>query len=284
IRCRSPAGHPYDRYYNRSQIMDELRTSLETFGLSVAPQLAAVAREVSGAEEAVCLVDGPIYHTPSLVREERDDVEKYVEAWASMIRSRLAVLREVGGLVAVAGIVKRVERSRLLVRCGEFAAMVHSRLGVEIAKLGNDLSAVDYLARVAYQRLPSDHPMMPIRIGPFVARPESLGLGRLVKGAPPKYFVYIAAPRHPYHYGWIDVFRVEAVGQLGERIEELASLVAASSLGIGVPAPIAAADRRCREVARSLFLYAYRAARGRLTLTRETEIEFLTAVSGGGAA
>lgn len=113
IRCRSPAGHPYDRYYNRSQIMDELRTSLETFGLSVAPQLAAVAREVSGAEEAVCLVDGPIYHTPSLVREERDDVEKYVEAWASMIRSRLAVLREVGGLVAVVGIVKRVERSRL---------------------------------------------------------------------------------------------------------------------------------------------------------------------------
>ncbi len=101
----NPAGRPFDEDYSVHQALDEMRVSLENWMLSALSQLL-------GRGSAV-LLDGPVFLVAKAVLGSVPS--KYSESWRALLESRLGALSSLESRgVAVVGVVKRVERSRLM--------------------------------------------------------------------------------------------------------------------------------------------------------------------------
>jgi len=111
VEYRNPAGYPYGPDYSLEQAKDEVRVRLENAALR---SLLEAAREGGVPEGAVVLVDGPLYLVAGALARPGVPVE-YRAAWEVLLQERIRLVRglEEAG-VRVVGVVKRIDRARLL--------------------------------------------------------------------------------------------------------------------------------------------------------------------------
>jgi hypothetical protein len=134
VSQRNPAGAPFDQDYSIHQALDEMRVTLENWAL----------RSLSAGDGFAVLLDGPVF---LVARAVFDQVPaRYRESWRRMLEERLEALRalEARG-IPVVGVVKRVERSRLLSSAAG-AARLLARCGLEGGGAG-DRALVDAALR-----------------------------------------------------------------------------------------------------------------------------------------
>jgi len=279
VATESPADHPYEPPpldgsegrggYTLADIEDEVRTRLETLGLGIAVREAR--------EGDLVLLDGPLYQRPwaQEVRESphlRDD-------WRELTRERVEVLEEgADGRVAVVGSVKRLGKSRLLVRVHD--AMC-DRLGLgAFPPQDNDQAEAIQLASL-YVEENGLSGFEPLLVGPLLLRPPDELRSDFGVDVPEIVYSYVVVPRLPYR-GSLDaacgVLRLEV---LREVYDSEGLDVFFRALGEGVtqgsqlPPAQAFADARCRQTSRALFeLLCRLALMEGLELSHETLLEY----------
>jgi hypothetical protein len=256
ITIKSPSGDPYDYTYNSRQMTDEIRTGLENFLLGDACSHVAQTIRQSTSKQVLIVVDGPIYATPPLLKYSGKAILRYQNAWIRLIEERLRSIEQCMKVdVPVVGVVKRIERSRLLVKSADYVNQVKNLLNVDITTL-NDQAAITVLIERALSQGIIQTPHKPLVIGPLKAPAAGLGVSGKIPNAPDKVFCYVAIPSHAYEpqYG---TFRLETTSQIFDSMgkdshfgEIVGDTVEYQSL---LPGCIVRADNRCGRWAKSIF-------------------------------
>lgn len=128
ITDRNPLGDRYTLGYSPERMADELRSTLENWALG--EPAAELAMTLSNYQDAVpvVIVDGPLYPSPSLIGTAKGSPE---HVWQHIRLQRItAIDRLEKSGIPVVGIVKRVERSRVLAS-GEGYRKLVARCGIE---------------------------------------------------------------------------------------------------------------------------------------------------------
>jgi hypothetical protein len=279
VATESPAGYPYEPPpldgsegrggYTLADLEDEDRTRLETLGLRVAVREAR--------EGDVVLLDGPLYQRPWAQEVRRSPHLR--DDWRVLTRERVEVLEEgAGGRVAVVGSVKRLGRSRLLVRVHD---AVCDRLGLDaVPPQDNDQAEIIQLASL-YVEENGLSGLRPLLLGPLLLRPPDELKSEFGVDVPEIVYSYVVVPRLPYR-GSLDVpcgvFRLEVLKEVYDS-EGLDAFFRALSEGVTqgpqLPPAQAFADARCRRTSRALFELLCRLALAEgLELSRETLLEY----------
>ncbi len=111
ISYRNPAGYRYDPDYSMYQALDEARVSAENKALEA---ILEIVESGKIPRRPVVLIDGPVYLVPGVLAVGGGRVE-YVKAWEKLLNERLKIIRKlVENNVLVYGIVKRIEKARVL--------------------------------------------------------------------------------------------------------------------------------------------------------------------------
>jgi len=270
---RSPAGFLYDPDYNRSQIVDEVRTNLENKVLKDGAIKAALT-EVFGLKHRLILVDGPLYHTPAVFMNPGID-EKYKLSWKVMIEDRIEAIREnLEHELTVVGIVKRFERSTIIIRSYEYLSRVNNVLGVDVSRAGSDLAAIDTIYHYAKKKGVVGYPLRPQIIGPFLIKPSWVYID--VPNAPSKVVAYVIIPKHPYLDVGYRVFRVEVPYEAYDKYENLVfEWIVGDTVYFSTTLPysLILADTRCKKWSASLLLYISRLySEAKIPLTYESRL------------
>ncbi|MCE4611838.1 MAG: DNA double-strand break repair nuclease NurA [Desulfurococcales archaeon] len=233
----NPAGRPFDPDYSVHQALDEMRVSLENWAL----------KTLAGEDlrPHALLLDGPVF---LVARAVFDQVAvKYRDSWRALLQDRLDSVRllEDKG-VAVVGVVKRVERSRLLSVAAGIEALL-SRCGLRVGAIG-DRALIDAALRLGcFKWRPGSilrSPKLRVRLGE--------GLEKIVE--------YVVVPLGGFNLSpaTARVYRLEytqrTLSILKSRGLEpvhvfLADSVARDSLE---PVTIASSDRRSSSITRAL--------------------------------
>jgi hypothetical protein len=282
IATRSPAGHPYEppplssspeeggssEGYTPAEVAHEVRTRLETLGLKVSVEELR--------EGSLVILDGPLYQRPWGSDVSRNPYLR--DDWRELTRERVEVLEEASRSgVVVLGSVKRLDKSRLLVR-------VHwslsEALGLNCPRQENDQAEAVCLASL-YVKKHGLRGLSPLLIGPLKAR-VSDPLKKQLGIEPPEYvYSYVVVPQLPYN-GYLDVpcgvLRLEVLSEVYES-EGVEVFFRALSEGFtqGPPLPIAQAfaDAFCRQSSRNLFNYlCSRALTEGIDLSYDTQLAF----------
>ncbi len=236
----NPAGEEYDEDYSIYQALDEVRVSLENWALSDIIAWAAEAR----AAPIAALIDGPAYLVSRIMSMGR---ERYRRSWARLLDERLEALSRLERLgVPVVGVVKRVERSRLIAAARGVEPLL-SRCGLE-ARGASDRSIIDAA----------------LRAGCFRWVPGALlrGPKLLVRtpGYGEKLVEYIVVPPGRWRVGpgGVRVYRLEytprTLAMLRERSMDPVQVFASDSVLRGAlePVTLALSDRRASAITRAV--------------------------------
>ena len=233
----NPAGKPFDPDYSVHQALDELRVSLENWALK------ALAGE--DLRPQALLLDGPVF---LVARAVFDQVAvKYRDSWRALLEGRLEGVRRLEGRgVAVVGVVKRVERSRLLSAAAGMEALL-SKCGLRGGAIG-DRALIDAALRLGcFKWRPGTilrSPKLHVKLGE--------GLEKIVE--------YIVVPPGGFNLSPViaRVYRLEYTEDTLAALKSwglepvhvfLADSVARDSLE---PVTIAASDRRSSSITRGL--------------------------------
>ena len=131
IAVKNVVGTYYDLDYKDDNIADELRMSLENYGL----------RLLSHEEIDVVVIDGPIYQTPQIMLRAPNNT--YGRTFLKLVTERVNVVEGIDK--PVIGFVKRVEYSRKLARCDEIREIIKRRLRREVGTDVADPLIVEYI-------------------------------------------------------------------------------------------------------------------------------------------
>ena len=258
IATESPAGHPYEpppslggseggrKGYALADIAHEVRTKLETLGLKIAMQAAE--------EGSLILLDGPLYQRPWRHEVRRSPYLK--DDWRELTRERVEALREASKRgIAVVGSVKRLDKSRLLVKAH---GSLSSSVGFTFPPQENDQAEVIQLVSF-YVKKGKLNVFEPLLVGPLSMKPSEELKSEVGVDMPELVYSYVVLPQLPYS-GDLDapcgVLRLEALREVYDS-ENLDVFFRALEEGVmqGLPLPPAQAfaDARCRQTSRALF-------------------------------
>lgn len=275
---RSPAGYLYDVNYNRNQIVDEIRTNLENYVLLDGAVKASLLN-IFGLKHRLILIDGPLYHTPAVFISNAE--RKYKESWKILIRNRVKAIQEnLNHGLTVVGIVKRIEKSVIMIRSYDYVSEASKILNVDLSKTCSDLAAIDTIYHYSKKKGLIEAPLKPLIIGPFRINPSWAYIN--LPKIPEKIVAYTIIPKHPYLDVGYKVFRIEVPL---EAYEKYGSIIFEWIVGDAVltssalPYSLILADMRCRKWSATLLLYIsrlYSEAQIPLTYGSRIEIEHLS--------
>lgn len=286
VVTRSPAGVPYDKSYNRFILLDELRTTTETYLLQ--GLIGNMGKLSLRGRRPFIFIDGPVYHTPLLLRQHygliksggrsRGRLDEYVESWRVMLSNRVRALREgIDKGIPIAGVVKRLEKSSLLPGCGEYHDVLR-RNGLDFPIPDNDQAFIDVLITWAMRRRLIGYPLKPLLIGPFRIEPSASLISEYVEDAPVKIAYYYVMPLYRYARIHYRVFRIEYIEPALDFLDENPHTpVIQDTLGAGsvLPLSILYADKRAKALSRSLsYMVARYLELGGLPLTYDALREY----------
>lgn len=250
VSTANPAGDRFDEDYSIHQALDEMRVQLENWALS------ALAEAPQPPDGLHILVDGPVVHVARAAVETGGS--RYSSSWRRLLEDRVEAVRllERRGSTVI-GVVKRVERSRLLAAARGVERLVSS-CGVEYRGAG-DRAVIDAALRMGCARW---------RPGSILVGPK---LSVRVGGLASKIVEYVVVPpgRWQMGPGGARVFRLEytpeTLAALRERGMEPIHIFMADSVMRGSlePITIALSDRRSSSITRGLRLLLASALRGR---------------------
>ena len=275
----NPVGKLYDSNYNRHQVVDEIRARVENTLLNLVPKVDE--RLLIGLKHRVVVVDGPLYHIPRVLFEQTVE-EYYIKAWRRILKDRVeAVLRLDSKRIVTIGVVKRIERSKILSKSREFNDKVKGTLKINISG-GNDLVVVDRLISEALSEGIIRTPLKPLLIGPFKVRTSIRDVLR-IKDMPLKVIGYIFVPYHPYSLVNHRILRVEVSENMYRMLGNIVfSWVAYDAVNHSttIPYSLHLAHSRCNKWCTMLFTYytSYYSRMG-IPLTYDTRLQFLQVMS-----
>ena len=238
ITVSNPVGVSYDSDYGVLQVMDEQRLILENWML-----YKAIPSTIESLGGAAVLVDGPIYSIPVSMGSGAAP-EYHIEAWRSLLASRLAAIKKLEELgVPVIGVVKRVERSRIISKAGELLSMFKECM----PHLGD---ASDII--ILFEALVKCHKRKP---GYVISTPKVI-VKPTVADAPPKIIEYLVLPHGKWQFTphLSRIYRLEYTERTLEILRDnglepihvaLADSILRGSLE---PTTILASDRRARMI------------------------------------
>ncbi len=237
VATRNPAGYEYGESYSIHQALDEARVQLENWMLE---RLSSVV----GPGSAV-LVDGSLFNVTVGFLKGSGAVG---EAWRELVRRRMEVvarLEERGA--AVIGVVKRIERSRLLA-ASERVRRLAEACGVKLHREAGD--------RVALNQAVTACPVW--RPGSLLASPKLLV--RNPPAGPERIAEYVVVPPGRYQRGpagsrmYRLEYTVRSLEALRSRGLEPVDVLALDSVARGSlePVSIAWCDRMARRTTEKL--------------------------------
>ncbi len=242
---RGPGGWLYGPGYSVEAVMDEWRVALENWVLG---EVLPVALEEGLLHGAVVLLDGPLTPAPWRIQED---------GWSQLSRARSSAVGRLEDLgVPVIGVVKRVERSRILSTTPGLRDMVGDCTGVQEQ---GDRALIHMLQE---SRCSTRSP------GRLLVTPRIIVEPR-VPGALEKIVEYLVVPPGR----WQDSSRASRVYRLEYSRESLEMLnsrglephhvIALDSIARGglEPVTIRASDRRSRGISKALRLLVARGLR-----------------------
>ena len=271
----SPVGKIYDSNYNRHQVIDEIRVRVENTLLGLIPKIDA--KTFIGLRHRVVIIDGPLYHIPRGLFDQAVE-EYYIRAWRKLVQDRIRTLTKLDAKRIVAiGVVKRIEKSKILTKSQEFKYQVKNMIKVNISG-ENDLVIVDKLISEALANNIIHTPLKPFLIGPFKVK-TSIGRVLGVKNAPLKIIGYVLIPYHPYSLLNHRVLRVEISETMYKIFDDVIfSWIAYDAINYSttIPYSLHLAHSRCNKWCTMLFTYytSYYSNAG-IPLTYDTKLQFL---------
>ena len=271
----SPIGKLYDSNYNRHQIVDEIRARVENILLSIIPHVDD--KSFIGLKHRVVIVDGPLYHIPRGLFEENVE-EYYIKAWRKILLDRIRTIMILDSRkIVTIGVVKRIERSKILSKSQEFKDKVKRIMRIKVTG-ENDLVIVDRLIGEALAQGIINTPLHPFLIGPFKIKTNIRDALKL-RSVPLKVIGYVFIPYHPYSLINHRVLRIE-VSESMYRVfgETVFSWVAYDAIdhSTTIPYSLHLAHSRCNKWCTMLFAYytSYYSCAG-IPLTYDTKLQFL---------
>jgi hypothetical protein len=261
IATKSPAGYPYlpprssstsgstSGGYALADMAHEVRTKLETLGLRAAASI--------GHARSLILLDGPLYQRPWRLEVRRSRYLK--EDWKRLTEERVNALREAYNRgIAVIGSVKRLDKSRLIVKA--HGTLIKAlRLSSPFPPQENDHAEAVQLAR-AYVAQHSLRGLDPLLIGPLHIVPPAKLQDKIGVKMPEIVYSYVVIPMLPYN-GNLDrtpcrVIRLEVLSEVYEK-EGLGVFFRVLSEGFTgnplLPRAQVIADARCKHTCKRLF-------------------------------
>jgi len=261
ITTESPADHPYfppssssvsgstSGGYSLAEIAHEVRTGLETLSLRIAASI--------GHAGSLILLDGPLYQRPWKLEVRKSRYLK--EDWAKLTEERVNALREAyGRRIAVVGSIKRLDKSRLIVKAhGTLIKALN--LFSAFPPQENDYAEAVQLVR-AYVAQHSLRGLEPLLIGPLRMVPPAKLQDEIGAETPEIVYSYVVIPLLPYN-GSLDktpvsIIRLEVLDEVYEK-EGLGVFFRALSEGFTgnplLPRAQVIADARCKYTSRRLF-------------------------------
>ncbi len=269
VATRNPAGHEYGESYSIHQALDEARVQLENWMLE---RLAGTLREGS-----VVLVDGSIFNVTVGFLKGSGPAGA---AWRELVRRRVRMVKMLESRdIAVVGVVKRIERSRLLAASDRVRSLA-SACGVALHGEAGD--------RVVLNQAVTGCPTW--RPGGILASPKLL-----VRHPPPgpeRIVEYVVVPPGRYQRGPAGsrMYRLEYTERSLELLRswglEPVDAAALDSVARGSlePVSIAWCDRAARRASESLRRYlAHQLLGGGASLGYSTGLEVRWSGGGEGA-
>lgn len=256
--------------YDEKQAQTELRQGLETFMLDRLLDPIVKIRDAFGWELCI-LCDGCIYYVPHQKLFSGEYYRHYGVFYERDILERIRIARSYLNYdIPILGIVKRVEKSHLLVdSMGKPTdLMVGDCLRRYNLPNSGFISDAEMLTRLfaekANELLSSGRPVLglmttPIEIDYSVRTVKASETLRSAFSETSKIVVYMGLLRHPLHPSPIDVFRIETTKWMYDKFGDQLWMEAVSdSLSYlqAFPSSIVNADRRAREWNTILFRYS----------------------------
>jgi len=259
VASRNPAGYEYGEAYSIHQALDEARVQLENW------MLERLAGELEAG--SVVLVDGSLYNVTVGFLKGSGAVG---EAWRELVRRRIRAVEKLESRgVAVVGVVKRIERSRLLA-ASERVRRLAAACGVALHREAGD--------RVALNQAVTGCPTW--KPGALLASPKLLV--RNPPAGPERIAEYLVVPPGRYQRGpaGARMYRLEYTVRSLEMLRswglEPVDAVALDSVARGSlePVSIAWCDRASRRASESLRRFlAYRLLGSGASLGYSTGLE-----------
>ncbi|RLG84341.1 MAG: hypothetical protein DRO40_01505 [Thermoprotei archaeon] len=268
IITHSPAGVPYTPDYNKSLILDELRTSLETKMIIHIGLNNKILMKYVREKELVILLDGPIYPVPNLFKQHynllhtrtpgKGKLDDYIASWREILIQRFYAIKLLEeNNIPVLGVVKRLESSRLLIASNYKSLLLEQ--GISLGDLGNDQALINMVIRYLISNDVLKQPYKPMIIGPIIIPAESTYINHYIHEVPDKIAYYVIIPFHKYgeeriHYS---VFRIETTKRSSKIINDAGmnayDIAIHDSLfyGTTLPSSILIADKRSKVLSRS---------------------------------
>jgi len=266
---RSLAGVKYSKDYNKTVILDELRTNLENKALIHIGRNIDVFRKI-GLEKFTVFIDGPIYPVPNVFKQyynllyskqpPRGRIDDYIASWQILIKDRLKGIDLLeGNNIPVIGIVKRIESSRVLINAKNYNDLLIDN-DVRVGDLGNDQAFIDIILRALIMKRRITMPYKPMIIGPIHVPASASYIDKFVEEVPDKIMYYIVIPLHRYSGRLLryTLYRIEVTQKTMKILTDFGREpyipVLADSIGMGTALPftILYTDKRCKLLSRGL--------------------------------
>ncbi len=249
---KNPNNIPYDQFYNKYAILDELRTRLEN---TVLKQLI---HEYNIYEPTLLFLDGPLYFIPAdlhqyMYRKTSNlNNNVYVNAWITLMNEKTRIIKQAYEKnIPVIGIVKRIYRSTLLSKTDPF----------EICDKKSYINDEAYLSIVINKYLRNKEPKI-IVLGPIkysVPRTNMLDL-------PEKIIYYICIPKRKiigetsyknYVFYRIEYFPDKKLYEITDPVK--IALYDSIGMGTTIPLTILLVDKIVKKMTAGITSYILRA-------------------------
>ena len=238
IAVRNILGNYYTLEYKDDNIGDELRLTIEDYGLRIA----------SSKRVDAVVVDGPVYHTPQVMFTRYSSL--YAKVFEKLLEERIKLLESIGR--PVIGFVKRADYSRKLVRCDVIRDLIRKELGRELPEDVTDPLVVELIL----ERIVRPQYMKPVLIGPLILsyHTDRRDLADLLKE---KVYWYLGRKTPAgYQVARIEVLKSHWDMYREDVMEVIKHLVGELSMR-GVPLGIEVVDRYSRKLTALTYVILY---------------------------
>ncbi|MCD6301051.1 MAG: DNA double-strand break repair nuclease NurA, partial [Staphylothermus sp.] len=247
---KNPNGIPYDQFYNKYAVLDELRTRLENEVLKLLVKGYTL-------NDSLLFLDGPLYFIPAdfyqYINKRTNNTNNriYVNSWITLMKEKTKIIKQAyEKRIPIIGIVKRIYRSTLLSKTDPF----------NICDKKSFINDEAYLSIIIHKYFKMNRPKI-IVLGPIkytVPNPDILNL-------PEKTVYYLCIPRRIFtesNYQNYMFFRIEYFPD--KRLYELTDpvkIVLYDSVGMGtlLPLTILIVDRIVKKMTLGVTSYILRA-------------------------
>ena len=272
VTMSNPAGARYDESYSVYQAMDEARVNLENKALKA---LTGYVEEQARRRDVVVLIDGPLYLVTGALTSPGVRYE-YRMAWEALLKERIEAVKRLERAGAmVYGVVKRIDRARLLSMNPAVDGRVRSCIGD--SSYSDKLALYRALARPPCTRYTGNGGGYALASSLLAVSYNGLGIGKAVQ------YTVLPVPRwrpspHASRYYRVEesleAWRSRGGRWRGYTSPAYAILLDSLSRGSLAPVTISHSDRRAKEITAYLkAIISFEAARNNIPISYSTEIE-----------